>query len=83
MIELCSCLKRSIHLGLLQARWRNMTPPAQERVHVVHGDQPDHTPSMGLGPSSPYSTQMPFRHHCSYMIDNYDIWQAIRQGSTW
>ena len=73
-------IKHQTHLGLLQARCLNITPPAHDLVHVVQGDQPDQTPSTGRGPSSPYSTHMPFRHHCVNETGSFSVIRMLRRA---
>lgn len=51
------------YLGLAQRRSLWDTPPPQVLEHGDQGAQSDQWPWVGLGPSSPYLTHWPPRHH--------------------
>lgn len=67
---LCPCLSRAVglYLGLLHCLSRYVTPLSQLREQLVHDDHSDHWPCWGLGPSSPFFTHWPRRHHWEIKI---------------
>lgn len=59
------CLREESYLGLVQFRSRCDMPPPHVLEHDDHLDHSDQPPWIGLGPSSPYFTHWPPRHHCN------------------
>lgn len=62
---LCPFLSKVVapYLGLLHCLSRYVTPLSQLREQLVQDDHSDQWPCWGLGPSSPFFTHWPRRHH--------------------
>ena len=52
-----------LNLGLLQSRFRTLTPKPQVWLHVDQVVHPDHPPSMGAGWNIPLGKHCPLMHH--------------------
>lgn len=60
------------YLGLSQSRFLVVSPPPHEWEHSLqspHGPKP---PSTASGPSLPYGTQLPRRHHWEWVTNKHE-----------